>query len=237
MTDLRTLPAVLVARGCLAPYFLRWWKRWPAPLHVVNFSRWRWFEFGPLAAPRWIGPAPATGRLVLFDRNTTTGQTLRLLRSWLERDGYDVLTIGHLDRGMSSFGVQFLDYVWDDSEGYDKLGLACEAQGGVRIIPVSEYNTSALSGVYTFCVIGGRRDELQGSDAAGASFDLRATPIATPRSVVFQNVPSWEEAMLLGYINQKPLITIAGSDEVVADYSVTDSLGDIVAFLAQETAS
>lgn len=124
-TTILALPVVLVARGCLAPYFLKWWQGTAAPLFILDFSRWRWFEFGQAAEPRWIGPMPGKDKLVvLFDRNTTTGQTLRLLKSWLEADGYEVVVLGHMDRRMGRFGLRYLDYVWDDGEGYDQIGRA-----------------------------------------------------------------------------------------------------------------
>lgn len=235
MTNIFELPIILVARGCLAPYFLDWWKRTAAPLHICDFSRWRWFEFGEAAKPRWIGTPPDKSRsIVLFDRNTTTGQTLRLLKKWLEVVGYKVVVLGHMDKKMGRFGLRYLNYVWDDSEGYDKLGLACQNQNGVRIVPVSEYKTE-LDGAYTFCVIGGWRAELNGVDGSEANVDIRSVAIPGKTSVVFQNVPSWEQAMLLGYVNQKPLITIAGSAGIVADYGPNDDLAEITDYLKEES--
>lgn len=228
-------PTILVARGCLAPYFLDWWKRTAAPLHICDFSRWRWFEFGETAKPRWIGEPPAKNQpVVLFDRNTTTGQTLRLLKQWLMANGYEVIVLGHMDKKMGRFGLRYLDYVWDDSEGYDKLGLACQNQKGVCVVPVSEYKTE-LEGAYTFCVIDGSRPEIGGVNASEMNVDIRSAPIDSNLSVVFQNVPSWEQAMVLGYVNQKPLITIAGSAGIVTDYGPEDNLCEIVQYLKEES--
>ena len=232
--NLFALPTVLVARGCLAPYFLDWWKRTPALLHIADFSRWRWFEFGAAAEPRWIGEPPAKRQAVLFDRNTTTGQTLKLLKTWLKADGYDPVVIGHLDRRMGRFGLRYLDFVWDDGEGYDRLGLVCDqAENGVRLVPVADYSVK-LGGAYTFCVIGGQRPEIGGINAP-ESVDVRTEAVSGDISVVFQNVPSWEQAMILGYVNQKPLITIAGAPGVVADYSWNDDLGEVADYLREES--
>lgn len=229
------LPTVLVARGCLAPYFLGWWQRTPAPLYICDFSRWRWFEFGEAARPRWLGYRPPVGPVVLFDRNTTTGQTLRLLKKWLEADGYEVVVLGHLDYQMGRFGLRYLDFIWNDGEGYDRLGLACQAQNGVRIVPVSEFKTELVGGAYTFCVIGGEIAELGGLDARQfLPLDLRAKPIPSAGSVVFCHVPSWEEAMILGYINQKPLITVATQPGIAADYRPGDDISEVVSFLREE---
>lgn len=233
MKNLLSCPAVLVARGCLAPYFLGWWQAQTTPLFVLDFSRWRWFEFGQLAEPRWIGPKPPNGHVVLFDRNTTTGQTLRLLKKWLEADGYKVVVVGHMDLKMGRFGLRYLDYVWDDSEGYDRLGLACQGKK-VNIVPVQDFNKN-LAGAYTFCVLGGERPELGGTNAPESAVDLRSQPVANKGSVIFQSVPSWEQAMILGYINQKPLITIAGRDGIVADYGWTTDLTEIINYLKEES--
>jgi len=232
--NILALPVILVARGCLAPYFLDWWKRTAAPLHICDFSRWRWFEFGEAARPRWIGESPPKGQVVLFDRNTTTGQTLRLLKNWLETDGYEVVVLGHMDLRMGRFGLRYLDYVWDDGEGYDRFGLACQNQNGVRLVPVADYS-ACKTGAYTFCVLGGSRPELGGVDASETSVDLRSAPMPGNDSVVFQNVPSWEQAMILGYVNQKPLITVAGASGIVADYGMNDNLVEITDYLKEES--
>ena len=233
--NLLALPVVLVARGCLAPYFLDWWKRTPAPLHIAVFSRGRWFEFGAAAEPRWIGEPPSKGQVVLFDRNTTTGQTLKLLKLWLQLQGYDPVVIGHLDRRMGRFGLRYLDFVWDDGEGYDRLGLVCDhAENGVRLTPVADFSVKLGAAAYTFCVIGGTRPEINGINAPG-SVDVRTEVVSGDHSVVFQSVPSWEQAMILGYVNQKPLITIAGAPGVVADYGFSDNLDEVADYLREES--
>lgn len=231
--NLLGLSTILVARGCLAPYFLEWWQGQNSPLHILDFSRWRWFEFGKLADPRWIGEAPKRDEpVVLFDRNTTTGQTLRLLKIWLEGFGYEVIVIGHMDRKMGKLGLRYLDYVWDDGDGYDPFGLACEGKNGVQIVPIAEYKKQ-VQGAYTICVLGGKIDELCGINYSKELVDLKNQPVEISGSVVYQSVPSWEEAMLLGYINKKPLITVAGAGEVTADYG-HDNFLEILSYMREE---
>jgi hypothetical protein len=227
------LPTILVARGCLAPYFLEWWQNQNSPLHILDFSRWRWFEFKKLADPRWIGTGPSADQpVVLFDRNTTTGQTLRLLKIWLEEHGYKVIIVGHMDRKMGRLGLGYLDYVWDDDDGYDKFGLACKGKSGVQIVPISKYKKQ-VQGAYTFCVIGGKIDQLGGIDYSPEMIDLKNRPVKKNGSVIYQNVPSWEEAMILGYINKKPLVTIAGTHNITADYNY-DNYREILSYIEEE---
>lgn len=225
-------PVILVARGCLAPYFLGWWKAQANPLHVLNFSRWRWFENGN--RPTWIGEPAPVGQVVLFDRNTTTGQTLRLLRCWLREDGYEPVVLGHMDRDMGRFGAQFLDLVWDDREGYDRLGLACGNAGGVKIVSRDEYLAqNQLGGHYTIAVLGGSLSVL-GGIACPEAAHVRLSPQPAPGSVIYQNVPDWEVAMILGYVEQKPLITIAGAPGIVTDYGWGEPLDEIFDLMNQE---
>lgn len=228
-------PIILVARGCLAPYFLNWWRAVPNPLFVMDFSRWRWFEFGHEAAPRWIGGEPPCGEVILFDRNTTTGQTLRLLKLWLEARGYRVTVMGHMDRNMGRFGVRYVDVVWDDRPDFDPFGTMREECDDVKLVPSAHY-AKELQGAYTFCVIGGTRTELNGIDAL-ADVDVRMNPANVPpnHSVVYQGVRNWEQAMIRGYVNNKPLITIAGAPGVTADYDHDADLSEIVTYLREET--
>lgn len=222
MLDLMTLPIILVARGCLAPYFLEWWqKNSQSILHILDFSRWRWFENGNM--PEWIETkAPPKGKVVLFDRNTTTGQTLRILKYWLIIQGYKPIILGHLDKNMGRFGIQFLDYVWDDGEGYDRFGLSCNG-AGVKLISRDEYlKNNQLGGAYTICVVGGRIPELGGMETPNV-IDLKsARPSEVSGTVVFQNVESWKKAMVLGYVNKKPLIIASPDKTIIADYHPSD---------------
>lgn len=208
------VPVVLVARGALAPPFLSWWRRRGNPLFVLEFSRWRWFQYG--AVPLWLTPPAPKGEVVLFDRDVTTGQTLRLVRQWLASQGYSPVTVGHVDAERCRFGLRFLDAVWADGALLPPSALA-----GAR-------------GEYTFAVVGGSIPRLGGRRAPERVVPLRAEVPPGPGSEVIQEVPSWEQAMLWSYLYQKPLVLIAGCPAVRADYAFGECLADVEACLREE---
>ena len=217
--ELLQQPVVLVARGCLSSYFLGWWRaNSQGSLFVIDFSRWRWFE--NRKGPTWIGrQPPRESQIVLFDRNTITGQTLRHLSHWLCTEGFKPIVIGHMVPAMGRFGAHFLHYVWEDGGEPNDL-----APGGVcknaRCIPIARYRANfSLGGNYTLCVLGGSIPELGGQNSPSIDIDLR-TSIPTPAGpLVYQNVVDWRHAMLLSSLHYgRPLITIGLDKNVPADF-------------------
>lgn len=217
------VPVILVARGCLAPYFLSWWLEQANPLHTLNWSRWRWLESGNM--PQWIGDAPPPGPVILFDRNTTTGQTIRRLSGWLQERGYQPVAVGHVDATTCRFGIRYLDYVWDDRDRFDRLGLSGGSANGVSIVEREAYLRSRqVSGAYTLvtldmCAPPGNCELPWRCVPAGVS--LRAQPLSGPeQSALYIGAQDWRQAMLLSYIERKPLLLF--SDTQPADYGIRD---------------
>lgn len=226
--DLETLkkfPIALVARGTLAPKYLRWVREnWADDqIYVVNFSRWRYFDGVEESVCRWITPPPAgVKKVVVFDRSITTGLTFRYLNQWFSRQGIETINLGEMDTGHCRLGICWTDCVWENGEVFSKTEWL---------------KSHEISGDYTIAVFGARPEfaDFPIYCLLSGSFESIARQMdSLPKkgSVIIKYPEQIDLAMLGGYILERPLITVAGKGcKYPADFADGENIQELVEFL------
>lgn len=231
LKKLTEFPIVVVARGTLSPKYLRWVrKHWSdEQIHVVNFSRWRYFDGVEESACRWVTePLKGPAKVVVFDRSVTTGLTYRYLDKWFAGQGIETINLGELDAERSKFGIKWVDFIWEDD----------------LVIPKDKWlETRQVSGEYTICVLGWRNEMAEFPrfpnpfvEGSFAQFAQAMEQLPAQGNVIIEGPTNIDIAMLEGYLLERPLITVSDNDDdsSPSDYETDESLEELVEFLRKE---
>ncbi|MEM3362621.1 MAG: phosphoribosyltransferase [Candidatus Anstonellaceae archaeon] len=221
--NLQDYTVVLVSRGGISPPYLSWWRKISKKIHVLDFSRWRWFAYNK--EPQWIYPPypPKDKNLIIFDRSISTGMTMKFLKNYLTNKGYNVVCIGVLDKKFGLLGHKFLDYIWDNGQ----------------IIKADDFQNDAKFN-YTIAVVEKTIPFLDGLNYEPDFLSLQENPLDNivnkDKSIVIQKVPTWIEGMLISYIVEKPLILVAPPEQVniPVDLNTDEEINLIYSYLQKE---